>query len=108
MDSIEHHLNYALVVRGEIILTPPAGSAIERTLETRIDTALSPKLRAREKVLHSGGNLKSRVKWIVKRKLASRSKRPPTDGWRLNGTEFNQLHSFFTNSLWKVVVTLLV
>jgi hypothetical protein len=65
---------------------PPAGSAIERILETSIDTTLSPKLRTSEEVLHFGGNVESRVKRIVKRKLASCSKRSPTDGWRLNDT----------------------
>ena len=35
------------------------------------------------------------MKRIVKRKLASRSKRPPTDGWRLNDTEFNELHAVY-------------
>ncbi len=42
-----------------------------------------------------GGNVESRVKRIVKRNLASRSKRPPTDGWRLNDTEFDQLHTLY-------------
>jgi hypothetical protein len=35
------------------------------------------------------------VRRILKRKLASRSKRPPTDGWRLNDKEFNQLHTLY-------------
>ncbi len=48
-----------------------------------------------EEVLHSGENVESRVKQIVKRKLASHSKRPPTNGWRLNDTEFNQLHNLY-------------
>jgi hypothetical protein len=89
IDLIEHHLKDALHIRREIASTPPVGRAIERTLETSIDTTLSPELRTSEKVLHFGGNVESRVKRIEKRKLASRSTRPSTDGWTLNDTEFD-------------------
>ncbi len=82
-------MNDALVIREEIVPTPPAISATERTLEASIDTTLSHELGTSEEVLHSRGNVESRVKQIVKRKLASRSKRRPTDGWRLNDTEFD-------------------
>ncbi len=68
------------VVQGEINLAPPFSSTIDRTLETSIDTTLSPLFRTSEEVVHFGGNVESRVKRIVKRKLASRGKRPPTDG----------------------------
>ncbi len=95
MDSIEHHLNDALFTKGEIVPTPPASSSVDCTLETSIDTTSSPLSRTSEEVLRSGGNVESIVKRIVKRKLASRSKRPPTDGWRLNDTEFDKLHTFY-------------
>ncbi len=36
IDQIEHHLNDAIVIRREIVSTPLAGRAIERTLETSI------------------------------------------------------------------------
>ena len=88
-------MNYALVVRGEIVPTPLASSTIDRTLGTSIDTTLSSLSRTSEEVLHSGGNVESRVKRIVKLKLASRSKRPPTDGWRLDDTEFDQLYTLY-------------
>ncbi len=55
MDSIEHHLNDAFGVHGEIAPTPTASSAIDRTLETSIDTTLSPLLRTSEEVIHYGG-----------------------------------------------------
>ncbi len=95
IDSIEHQLNDALVIRGKVVPTPPSSSTIVRTLGTSIDTTLGPLLRTSEEVLHSGGNVESRVKRIVKRKLASRSKRPPTDGWRLNDIEFDQLNTLY-------------
>ncbi len=61
MDSIEHHLNDTLVVQEEIVPTPHASSAIDRTMETSIDTTLNPLLKTSEEVLHSGGNVESRV-----------------------------------------------
>ncbi len=90
-----YRLNGALVIREEIVPTPPAGSVIERTLKTSIDTTLSPKLQASEEVLQYGRNAESRVKRIVKRKLASRSRRPPTDGWRLIDTNFYKLQTLY-------------
>ncbi len=93
--SIEHQLNDALVIRGKVVPTPPASSKIVRTLGTNIDTTLGLLLRTSEEVLHYGGNAKSRVKRIVKRKLVSHSKRPPTDGWRLYDKEFDQLHTLY-------------
>ncbi len=45
-DSIEHHLNDAFVIRRELVKNSPAGSAIECTLKTSIDTSLSPCLKA--------------------------------------------------------------
>ncbi len=62
-DSTEHHLNDALVIRREIVSTPPTSSTIVRTLGTNIDTTLSPLLKTSEEVLHyGGGGVKSRVK----------------------------------------------
>jgi hypothetical protein len=95
IDSIEHHLNNALDIEGETVSNPIASNAIDRTLETSIDTTLSPLSRTSEEVSHYGGNVKSRVKRIVKRKLTNRGKRPPTDRWRLNDTEFEQLHTIY-------------
>ncbi len=66
-------MNDALVIREEIVPIPPASSTIDRTLGTSIDTTLSSLSRTSEEVLHSGGNVESRVKRIVKRKLASRT-----------------------------------
>ncbi len=74
IDLFEHQLNDAFVISREIVSTPPAGRAIEPTLETSIDTTLSPELRTSEEVLYSRGDVESRVKRMVKRKLASRSK----------------------------------
>ena len=82
IDSIEHHLNDALVIRREIIKNSPAGSAIDRTLKTSIDTTLSPCFETVGKeVSHSRKNVESRVKRDVKQMFLSRSKRPPTDVW---------------------------
>ncbi len=39
--------------------------------------------------------MESRVKRIVKRKLASRSKRPPSHGCRLNDTKFDEYHNLY-------------
>ena len=106
-DSIEHHLNDAFVIRRELINNSPAGSAINRTVKTSIDTTLSPCLKAVGiEVSHSRKNVESRVKRNAKRKLLSRSKRPTTDGWRLNDIEFDKPNTVFTNSQWKDVVTL--
>ena len=90
----------------EELLKTPVGSAIVRKLETSIDTTLSPCLQAVGKeVSHSRKNVESRVKRNVKQKLLSRSKRPPTDGWRMNDKELMN-STVFTNSQWKDVVTL--
>ncbi len=95
-DSIEHHLNDAFVIRRELVKNSSASSAIDRTLKTSIDTTLSPCLKAvGNDVSHSRKNVESRVKRNVKRKLLSRSKRPTTDGWRLNDKEFDELHSIY-------------
>jgi hypothetical protein len=73
-----------------------AGGALVRTLKTSIDTTLSPSLGAADKeVPHSRKNIESRVKRNIKRKLLSRSKKPPTNGWRLNDNEFDKLRSIY-------------
>ena len=96
IDSIEHHSNDAFVIRRELFKNSPIGSAIDRTLKTSIDITLSPCLEAvGNEVSHSRKNVESRVKRSVKRKLFSRSKRPTTDGWRLNDMEFDELHSIY-------------
>ena len=87
-------MNDAFVIRREIAKDSPVGSAIVPTLETSIDTTLSPCLEAVGKgVSHSRKNVESRVKRNIKRKFLSRSKRPTTDGWRLNYKKFDELHS---------------
>jgi hypothetical protein len=92
--SIEHHLNDAFVIRRELVKNSPAGSTIDRTWKTSIDTTLSPCLEAMcNEVSHSRKNVESRVKRNVKRKLLIRSRRPTTDGCRLNDKEFDELHS---------------
>ena len=88
-------MNDALVIDRGIVSTPFASNAIDRTLKTSIDTTLSPLSRAGEEVSQSEKLVKPKVKRIVKRKLTNRSKRPPTDGWRLNDTEFNKLHAVY-------------
>ena len=42
IDSIEHHLNDALVIRREIDKNSPDGSAIDSTSKTSIDSTLRP------------------------------------------------------------------
>ena len=74
------------------------------TLKTSIDTTLSSSLGTMGKeVPHSRKNVESRVKRNIKRKLLNRSKRPSTDGWRLNHKEFDELHSIykFTVEGWR-------
>ena len=89
-------MNDAFVIRREIAKPSPDGSAIVRTLKTSIDTKLSPCLGAvGKKVSHFRKNVESRVKRNFKRKLLSRSNRPPTDGWRLNDKEFDELHIIY-------------
>jgi hypothetical protein len=48
-----------------------------------------------KEVPHSRKHAESRVKRNIKRKFLSRSKRPPTDGWRLNDKEFEKLHNIY-------------
>jgi hypothetical protein len=63
IDSIEHHLNDAFVIRRELVENSHVGSAIDRTLKTSIDSTLSPCLEAvGNEDLHSRKNVKSRVK----------------------------------------------
>ena len=81
IDSTEHHLSDAFVIRRELVENSSAGSAIDRTLQTSVDTTLSTCLKAvGNEVVHSRKNVESRVKRKVKRKLLNRSKRPTTDG----------------------------
>ncbi len=37
-------------------------------------------------------NIETRLKQMAKRKLLNRSKRPPSDGWRLNDKKFDELN----------------
>jgi hypothetical protein len=93
-------LNDAFVIRREIAKNSPAGSAIVRTLEASIDTTWSPYLEAVGKeASHSRKNVESRVKRNIKRKFLSRSKKPPTDGWRLSDKEFDGLHRIYRFTL---------
>ncbi len=63
IDSTNHHLNDAFVIRRELVKNSSAGSAIERTLKTSIDTTLSPCFEAvGNEVSHSRNNVDSRVK----------------------------------------------
>jgi hypothetical protein len=96
IDSTKHHLNDAFVTRRKFDLNSPTGCALEGILKTSIDTTLSPSLGAVGKeVPHSRKNVESRVKRNIKRNFLCRSKRPPTDGWRLNDKEFDELHSTY-------------
>ena len=89
-------MNDAFVIRRELVKNSPASSAIDRTFKTSIDTTLSTCLKAvGNEVLHSRKNVESRVKRNIKRKLSNRSKRPTTDGWRLNDKEFDELHNIY-------------
>jgi hypothetical protein len=93
IDLAKHHLNDAFVVRRELVKNSSDGSAIVRTLKSSIDTTLSPCLGAvSEKVSHSRKNFESKRKRDIKQKFLSRSKRPPTDGWRLSDKKFDELH----------------
>jgi len=95
-DSTNDHLNDALVIRRELVKNSSADCALERTLKTSIDTTLIPSLGAVGKnAPHSRKNFESRVKRNIKRKLLSRSKKPPTDGWRSNDKEFDELHNIY-------------
>ncbi len=61
-DSTEHHLSDALVIRRELVENSSAGSAIDRTLQTSVDTTLNTCLKAvGNEVSHSRKNVKTRV-----------------------------------------------
>jgi hypothetical protein len=100
IDSTKDHLNDAFVVRRILVKNSSDGSAIVRTLKTSIDTTLSPCLGAvGNEGSHSRKNVKSRVNRNVKPRLLNRSKRLPTDGWRLNDKEFDELHNIYKFSV---------
>ena len=85
-----------LIIRRELPLNSSASYVLEHILKTIIDTTLSPSLGTVGRgAPHSRKNVESRVKRNIKRKLLSRTKRPPTDGWRLNDKEFNEFHSIY-------------
>ena len=85
-----------LLLDENLLKTRPLVVPIDRASKTSIDTTLSTCLKAvGNEILHSRKNVESRVKRNVKRKLLSRSKRPATDGWRLNGKEFDELHNIY-------------
>jgi hypothetical protein len=95
-DFTKHHMNDALAIRRENEKNSSVGSAIVCTLKTSIDTTLSPCLGVVSmEVPHSRKNVESRVKRKIKRKFLSRSKRPPTNGWRRNDKEFDELHRIY-------------
>jgi len=111
-DFVKHHLNDARVIKRELYFNPPAGCVLEHTLTISIDTTLSPILGVMgEQILRFGKSDESRVKRVVNRKLASRSKRLPTDGWKLNDRKFNELHKLYKftmegcGNLWVCTVT---
>ena len=82
-----------LLLDGILFLNSSACCVLERTLKTSIDTTLSSSLGTVGKAApHSRKNVESRVKPNIERKLLSHSERPPTDGWRLNDKEFDELH----------------
>ena len=63
IDSTEHHLSDVFVIRRELVENSSAGSAIDRTLQTSVDTTLSNCLKAvGNEVVHSRKNVESRVK----------------------------------------------
>ena len=79
IDSTKDHLNDEFVVRRGIVKNSSIGGAIVCTLKTNIDSTLSTCLGdVGKEVPHSRKNMESRVKRNIKRKLLSRSKRPPT------------------------------
>jgi len=93
-------LNDALVIRRKLVNNLSDGCALERTLKTSNDITSSPSLGAVGKeVSHSRKNVESRVNRNTKRKLSSRSKKSPTDGWRLKNKEFYEISLASTNSL---------
>jgi hypothetical protein len=86
IDSIEHHLEDAVVMNRENELSLRCGRNIDASL-TSIDRALSPNLEVVSK--ENPHPLKEidvghKLKRIATMKLLNRRKRPTTDGWRLS------------------------
>ena len=90
-------MNDVHFIRWQLVNNSLAGCAIVRTLKTSIEIiTLSPSSGAVGKEgPHSRKNVESRVKRNIKCKLLIHSKKPPTDGWRLNEKEFDELHSIY-------------
>ena len=94
IDPIEHLLKDAIELNRKIKLYPRCGRNIDTSL-TSIDIASSPNLGVAGK--ESPHPLKERdvgqkMKRIDTRKLPNRRKRPPTDAWRLNDKELDELN----------------
>jgi hypothetical protein len=101
VDHVKHQLNDAFVIKRELDTSPPVDCVLEDTLTTSIDTTRSPNLGivGEKSIVYLRKSVESRVKQNVKRKLISRSKRPPTDKWRLNDREFNELRDRYKFTL---------
>jgi hypothetical protein len=86
IDSIEHHLEDAIVLNRENELSLRCGRNIDVSL-TSIDRALSPNLGVVSKEnphsLNKETYVGHKLKRIVARKLLNRRKRSATDGWIL-------------------------
>jgi hypothetical protein len=98
--SNKHHLKNAIELNREVEISPKCDLNIVTSL-TSIE-ALSPDLGAvSEGSSHPLKNqdVGTKLKRQLTRKLNNRRKRPPTDGWRLNDKEFNELHNRYSFTL---------
>ena len=91
----------AIELNREIELSPRCGRNIDTSL-TSIDLALSPNLGVVSKEIphpFKERNVGQKFKRIVTRKLLNRRKRPPTDGWKLNDTKFDEINRTYSFTL---------
>ena len=98
---IEHHCKDAMELNQEIKLSLRCDRNIDTSL-TGIDIALSPNLGDVNKespypLIEK--DVEQKMKRIVTRKLFNHRKRPPTDGWRLNDNEFEELNITYSFTL---------
>jgi len=94
IDSIEHHLKDAF----------ESNKNIDCTIDTSLTSieALTPNLGTIDKEVSISLNkryIERRLKRMMKRKLLNRSKRPPTECWRLNDEKFDQVNKTYRLTL---------
>jgi len=94
VESIKHHLKNAFELNKNI------GCSIDTSLTSIAIFDPSFRTVSKEASIPSiKRDVEPRSKQMVKLKLLNHSKRPPTDGWKINDAEFDELNKIYRFTL---------